>query len=110
MVKNQETEQQKALYFDMSVKKLKKYFSDTNPNGGYGKIRDYLMQRDFTHEQYSGYHTRYKTTDLDIFDLVLDMSRELEWLPSCLNHFEVTNVGMHHNLLLLFEERFSKAV
>ena len=86
----------KALYFDLRVKDLKEHFSETNPNGAYGKIRDYLLKRDFSHEQYSGYHSKYKTTD--------EMSRELTWLPYCLNHFEVTNIGANHDLMQLFEE------
>lgn len=94
----------KALYFDLRVKDLKEYFSETNPNGAYGKIRDYLLERNFSHEQHSGYHSKYKTTDLEIFDLIRGMSRELSWLPYCLNHFEVTNIGANHDLMQLFEE------
>lgn len=44
----------KALYFDLRVKDLKEYYSETNPNGAYGKIRDFLLKRNFSHEQYSG--------------------------------------------------------
>ena len=40
----------KALYFDLRVKDLKEHFSETNPNGAYGKIRDYLLERNFSHE------------------------------------------------------------
>ena len=94
----------KALYFDLRVKDLKEHFSETNPNGAYGRIRDYLVSRNFSHEQYSGYHSRYKTTDLEIFDLIREMSRELSWLSACLNHFEVTNIGANHDLMHLFEE------
>lgn len=99
-----ETKHLKALYFDLRVKDLEAYFSETNPNGAYGKIRDYLLKRDFSHDQYSGYHSKYKTTDLEIFDLIREMSRELTWLPHCLNHFEVTNIGANHDLMQLFEE------
>ncbi len=94
----------KALYFDLRVKDLKQHFSETNPNGAYGKIRDYLVKRNFSHEQYSGYHSLYKTTDLEIFDLVREMGRELPWLAPCLNHFEATNIGANHDLMQLFEE------
>lgn len=62
------------------------------------------MRHDFSHEQYSGYHSKYKTTDLEIFDLIQEMSREFSWLSLCLNHFEVTNVGANHDLMQLFEE------
>ena len=94
----------KALYFDLCVKDLEKYYSAANPKGAYRKIQDYLLQRQFSHEQYLGYHSQYKTTDLEIFDLIREMSRELPWLPFCLNHFEVTNIGANHDLMQLFEE------
>lgn len=98
----------KALYFDLRVKDLELYFSETNPTGAYGKIRNFLLRRNFSHEQYSGYHSKYKTTDLEIFDLIREMSREFPWLESCLNHFEVTNVGANHDLMQLFEEPVSE--
>lgn len=99
-----ETKHYKALYFDLHVKDLEKYYSATNPKGAYRKIQDYLLGRNFSHEQYSGYHSKYKTTDLEIFDLVHDMSKEFPWLGQCLNHFEVTNVGANHDLMQLFEK------
>ena len=94
----------KALYFDLRIKNLKEYFSELNPNGAYRKIRDYLVQRDFSHEQYSGYPSKYKTTDLEIFDLIREMGEEFSWLPQCLNHFEVTNIGTDHDLMQLFDD------
>ena len=69
-MKGWEAKHFKALYFDLCVKNLEKYHSATNPRGDYRKIHDYLLQRQFFHEQYSGYHSQYKTTDLEIFDLV----------------------------------------
>lgn len=98
----------KALYFDLHVKALKMHFSETNPTGAYGKIRDFLLERNFSHEQYSGYHSKYKTTDLEIFDLIREMDQRFPWLALCLNHFEVTNIGANHDLMQLFEEPFSE--
>ena len=103
-MKRRDVKHFKALYFDLCVKDLEKYYSATNPRGAYRKIHDYLLQRQFSHEQYSGYHSQYKTTDLEIFDLIREMSHELSWLPYCLNHFEVTNIGANHDLMQLFEE------
>lgn len=82
-----EVKHYKALYFDLCVGDLKQYFSETNPTGGYYKIQTFLESRNFVHMQYSGYHSEYQTTDLEIFDLVNDMSQKLCWLPKCLNHF-----------------------
>ncbi|MEY8393192.1 hypothetical protein AALA98_18005 [Lachnospiraceae bacterium 45-W7] len=98
----------KALYFDLCVKDLEKYYSAVSPRGAYRKIQDYLLQRQFSHEQYSGYHSQYKTTDLEIFDLVYEMNKEFPWLRFCLNHFEVTNIGANHDLMQLFDEPFQE--
>ena len=97
-----ETKHFKALYFDLRVKDLEQHYSKTNPRGAYKEIQKFLLARNFSHEQYSGYHSKYKTTDLEIFDLVHEMNREFGWLGKCLNHFEVTNVGANHDLMQLF--------
>lgn len=97
-----ETLHYKALYFDLSVKNLSIYFSD--PRNAYHKIRNYLTQRNFSHEQYSGYHSLYKTTDLDIFDLVVQMSEAFPWLEPCMNHFEVTDVEANHDLIRILRK------
>lgn len=96
--------QLKALYFDLHIKSLEQYYSQTNPKGAYLKIKAFLLQHNFSHEQYSGYHSQYKTTDLEIFDLIREMSDTFPWLSSCVNHFEVTNVGANHDLMGLFTE------
>lgn len=103
-----ETKHYKALYFDLRVRDLERYYSATNPRGAYRKIQDFLLGRHFSHEQYSGYHSEYKTTDLEIFDLVHEMGKEFPWLGQCLNHFEVTNVGANHDLMQLFGEPVSE--
>lgn len=94
----------KALYFDLRIKDLEEYYSKTRPKGAYELIKKFLTKRNFSHEQYSGYHSRYKTTDLEIFDLIHDMSDTFPWLQHCVNHFEVTNVGTNHDLMGLFVE------
>lgn len=98
----------KALYFDLSIGQLRKYFSEIDPNRAYKIIKRFLLERDFSHVQYSGYHSNYRTTDVVIFDLVMEMSKEMPWLEKCLNHFEVTNVGVNHDLMALFEDKVAE--
>ena len=83
---------------------MEEHYSRTNPKGAYGKISRFLARHDFTHAQYSGYHSQYKTTDLEIFDLIREMSETFPWLQYCVNHFEVTNIGTNHDLMELFTE------
>lgn len=99
-----EAKRYKALYFDIRIKDLEGHYSKSNPKGAYAKIKKYLTAHSFSHEQYSGYHSHYKTTDLEIFDLIRDMSDMFPWLQYCVNHFEVTNVGTNHDLMGLFTE------
>lgn len=95
----------KALYFDLSIKALKRYFSRKNPKGAYQKIQNYFIECNFSHEQYSGYHSKYKTTDLEVFQVIQKMRRSFPWLKKCLNHFEVTDVGENHDLMILFQDK-----
>lgn len=99
-----EAKKYKALYFDIRIRDLERYYSPTNPKGAYAKIKTFLTHHNFSHEQYSGYHSKYKTTDLEIFDLIHEMSVTFPWLQFCINHFEVTNVGTNHDLMNLFVE------
>lgn len=98
----------KALYFDLHIQLLKEHYSRTNPKGAYKKIKEFLLARDFSHEQYSGYHSKFRTTDLYIFDLVEEIEEKLPWFKQCVNHFEATDIGPHHNLVQLFAKKFKK--
>lgn len=48
--------------------------------------------------------SQYKTTDLEIVDLIREMSETFPWLQFCVNHFEETNIGTNHDLMELFTE------
>lgn len=101
MMNLEENGQFKALYFDLQVNKLKEFFSASNPTGAYKQIKKYLLAHNFSHEQYSGYHSNYRTTDLKIFDLIEDMGETFPWLSLSLNHFEVTDIGINYDLMEL---------
>lgn len=100
----------KALYFDLRIKDLREHYSQSNPKGAYALIQRFLTSHDFSHEQYSGYHSKHKTTDLEIFDLIREMSDAFPWLQYCVNHFEVTNVGANHDLMDLFTEEIEEPI
>lgn len=98
-----ETRQHKALYFDLRIHDLKEFYPRKNHLGGYTDIKNYLLKHDFIHEQWSGYHSAKKMTDLEIFDLVQEMAVRLPWFSKCINHFAVTNIGANYNLLDVLE-------
>lgn len=77
-----EARQYKALYFDIHVQALREFYPKKNHLGAYKDIKRYLLNHGFTHEQWSGYHSVTKMTDLEIFDLVHDMARQsCQWRP-----------------------------
>lgn len=98
-----EPKQYKALYFDIHVQALKDFYPKKNYLGAYKDIKRYLLKHDFTHEQWSGYHSTKKMTDLEIFDLVQEMAVQMPWFSKCINHFAVTNIGTNYNLLDILE-------
>lgn len=102
MAANIKTGVLKALYFDLKISELIKFYSRTNPKGGYKKIQEFLDEHDFSHEQYSGYHSKYPLTDYDVFNLIKNMISELPWLEPCINKFEVTNINNSHDLSDVF--------
>lgn len=97
-----------ALYFDLRIKDLKEHYSQAIPNGAYALIQHFLTVHNFSHEQHSGYHPKRETTDLEIFDLIREMSDTFPWLQYCVNHFEVTNVGANHDLMDMFAEEIEE--
>lgn len=103
-----EAKQYKALYFDLYIQSLKQFYPKKNHLGAYNDIKRYLLSHDFTHEQWSGYHSKKKMTDLEIFDLVQDMAQKMAWFSRCVNHFEVTNIGTNYNLIEILEPEDSE--
>ena len=100
---NNDTYSYKGLYFDLSTRNLSAYYSSENPNGGYSRIKEFLLKENFTHEQYSGYHSNFRTTDMYIFDLMSIMQERFPWLSKCIKKFAVMDVGENYNLMKLMD-------
>ena len=92
----------KALYFDLKIKDLEKYYSLTNPKGSYSEIQGFLNENGFEHEQYSGYHSAQATTDMNVFTVIKNMHIQFPWLRKCVSKFEVTNIGENSDLIKMF--------
>lgn len=91
----------KALHFDLRIHDLEQHYSSHNPKGAYGRIRQFLYAHNFTHEQYSGYHSNYKTTDLNVFNLVYILQETFPWFSACAKKFSVTDIGDNYDLTTL---------
>ncbi len=99
-----DTKRFKAIYFDLRIKDLERYYSSKAPKGAYQRIKMFMTNHGFAHAQYSGYHSSKKMTDLEVVDLVEIMRDTLPWLGKSANHFEVTNIGANSDLMYVLAD------
>lgn len=60
-----------AINFDLTIKQLEIYYSQTNPKGAYKKIAHYMYTHGFSHKQWSGYISDEPMTKTEHFVLFL---------------------------------------
>lgn len=99
-----DTKQFKAIYFDLRIRDLERYYSAKAPKGAYQRIKKFMTDHGFDHAQYSGYHSTRKMTDLEVVDLVEIMRDSLPWIGKSANHFEVTNIGANSDLMYVLAD------
>ncbi|EAJ0412376.1 VapD family protein [Campylobacter helveticus] len=86
----------KAINFDLSTNKLKKYFSDTRE--AYGSIKNFMLKNGFEHRQYSGYTSIKPMSDKQINLLIKRLTKKCAWIGSCIKEFDVTDIGEQYSL------------
>lgn len=86
----------KAINFDLSTAKLKKYFKNTSE--AYRQIKSFMLKNGFEHRQYSGYVSKEKLDDYKIINISKKISIKFHWIHSCTNKFDVTDIGEQHDL------------
>lgn len=59
-----------------------KHYPGKDHLGAYKDIKRYSLRHAFTHEQWSGYHSISRITDLEFFDLVPDTLESLRILET----------------------------
>ena len=101
LMAEQENKKRRAVNFDLSEKKLRKYYSATNPKGAYSKISDFLEKHNFEHRQYSGYRSNETMTDIEIMDLMDELFTKMPWLDKCAEKMDITNIEAVYDVLQL---------
>ena len=96
----------KAINFDLSTNELKKHFNSTAE--AYSQIKTFMIENGFTHRQYSGYVSKETMDDFAIELLAKRLSRKFSWLSTCVQNFDVTDIGEQHDLTHLFTGKKSK--
>ena len=95
----------KAINFDLSTNELKKHFKDTREP--YIKIKTFMLENGFEHRQYSGYASKEPMDDKAISLLAEKLNEEFSWLSSCIQEFDVTDIGEQYSLNHIFKDFIS---
>lgn len=90
----------KAINFDLSTSELKKHFGNTAE--AYNQIKSFMIENDFEHRQYSGYVSKDTLNDKQVSKMVEKLAEQFSWLSTCVQHFDVTDIGEQHDLTHLF--------
>ncbi|ARJ56707.1 VapD family protein [Campylobacter cuniculorum] len=95
----------KAINFDLSTNELKKHFKDTREP--YIKIKTFMLENGFEHRQYLGYASKEPMDDIQIDILAKKLVKEFSWLSSCIQEFDVTDIGEQYSLNHIFKDFIS---
>ena len=89
----------KAINFDLSDALLKENYPSKNYKKGWGDIKLFLENYQFTHRQYSGYVSKEGISMTDVGSIIDDMVIHYNWLRKCVLEFDVTIVGNEYSFL-----------
>lgn len=79
----------KCYYFDLSTENLREIFSSTS--NAYTKIKDFLNEQGFEHNQHSGYVSKKPLTNAMSYRILREIAKNFTWLDDCVQKFAVTN-------------------
>ena len=92
----------KALNFDLDTKSLKKYYPGKNYRNAYKDIKQFFLKNGFEHRQWSGYVSKDKISNTDVWIISARIRITFPWLSHCVKKFDVTDVGRQYDLTHLF--------
>ena len=93
----------KAINFDLSTEELKKYFKESTAPA-YSAIKNFMLENGFEHRQYSGYASIEQMSDKQINLLIRRLSKQFPWLSTCVQRFDITDIGKQRDLTHLLKK------
>lgn len=88
----------RAVNFDLNIGALKENYSETNPEKAYKEIRSFFEKNGFFHRQGSGYCSKDKMTDAELFKTMQKMFKALPWLYTCVKRMDATDIGKVYDI------------
>jgi virulence-associated protein VapD len=74
-------------------------FGEKRRRRAYAQIKSFLTKNGFMHKQWSGYTSLKPMSYGEVYDIVFKMIDQCQWLPSCVNQFDATNVMSETDML-----------
>ncbi|WP_270985543.1 VapD family protein [Campylobacter helveticus] len=93
----------KAINFDLSTEALKRHFGE-NTAPAYNSVKQFMLANGFEHRQYSGYASIEPMDEYDISNLTRKLAKKFAWLSSCVQKFDVTDIGEQYSLMHILKE------
>lgn len=94
----------KAFNFDLDTKLLEKYHPSKTATRPYYEIEKFFLDIGFEHRQGSGYRSKERLSNIDVFDMIDSLRKQYLWIDKCIKRIDVTDVGEVYDLVYLFEE------
>lgn len=66
-----------------------------------------MFENGFEHRQYSGYASKEPMGEREVAKLAEKMSEKFPWLGSCIQKFDVTDIGEQYDLSFVFRDGLS---
>lgn len=82
-----------AINFNLTIERLRKFYSKTNPKGAYSKIKSYMKKHGFTHKQWSGYVSDKVMTKSELADFTMELHQTFSWLINCDGSMDATVIS-----------------
>ncbi len=73
----------KSIAFDLDTKALQEHYTKGDWHNAYNDIGNFLAQQGFMRMQGSVYDSTSRFSDYELGDLIIEMSKNLTWLPQC---------------------------
>ena len=93
MGKTEYTSQRKVFAFDLSIEKLKEYYSENNPKKAYRDIALFFYKNGFEHDQYSGYVSKECLTNAQALLIARKLKEEFNWINKVATSFRISDAN-----------------
>jgi virulence-associated protein VapD len=88
----------------MDTKALEKYYPKKSWRNAYDDVKNFLISKDFEHEQGSGYHSVKPMRRAKAMRVIREMIKKHPWLNQCVRICTISDVPVMFDISYMFEK------